>query len=130
MTDTGYPSMSIDTEANAATLRLRPGTSSRSERVHRALVADYDQSGQLTSVELLSLAAIAREGVVAQLRELVQTMEPSSSQASNNITPLREPRGWVDLFVDQIGEAIALRRAGTSRRARLPQPPPLSVSWG
>lgn len=116
-----FPSMSIDAEANAAALRLRAGRSARSERVHRSVVADFDEHEELLSVELLSLSAIRVGEVVDCIHRLVADAGHLHAYPEN-VWPIRQVSDWADLFVRQVWDAwghskVAAAGGSTAERA-------------
>lgn len=107
-------SMFVDHAANVAAIDLQPGRPiARTDEVGSSLLASYDEAGGLVSVEVLSLKAVQRPEVVAELHALLGeigelnagtgfTASPSGF-SSLAITPRRVH--IVDILIQQINRA-------------------------
>ena len=104
-------SVSVDREADIAVIDVLRGRAiSRSARVGRSLLANYDALGALVSVEVLSLHALLRRDVLAELRRLLggtAALAPAPVTAPPSWGSLTLPhanRDVVDLLVQHLGE--------------------------
>jgi hypothetical protein len=103
-------SVSVDREADIAVIDVLPGrTISRSERVGRSLLANYDALDALVSVEVLSLHALLRREVLRDLRQLLSAASAlapaavASPPGQEWLTLRPAPLDVVDSIVQHLG---------------------------
>ncbi len=108
-------SVFVDRTANMAAIDLQPGQPITSTaEVGASLLANYDDAGELVSVEVLSLRAVQRPEVIADLRSLLGDlgelgegtgfMGSQLGFSSLAITPSQ--LNVVDVLIQQINRAV------------------------
>lgn len=115
-------SVFVDRRSNMAAIDLQPGRAiDRSEEVGTSLLANYDSAGELVGVEILSLAAVRRPEVVAELHALLRSLgeldDGTSFVAGPFLTLAPRRIDIVDLLVQQINQAIT--EDGSAQEARV-----------
>jgi hypothetical protein len=103
-------SVFVDHTANMAAIDLQPGQPIASTaEVGASLLANYDSAGELVSVEILSLKAVRRPEVVAELHVLLgplgELSEGCTFLGSPFLTVAPRPLNIVDLLIQQIDHA-------------------------
>jgi hypothetical protein len=116
-------SVFVDRTANVAAIDLQPGRPiDRTVEVGASLLANYDASDELVSVEVLSLRAAQRPEVVAELHTLLGTLgELSEGVVGFAGAPVlvMSPRrlNVIDLLIQQINRATV--EDGNAQRANV-----------
>jgi hypothetical protein len=103
-------SVFVDRTANMAAIDLQPGRPiARTEEVGTSLLANYDDADELVGVEVLSLKAVRRPEVVAELHVLLGPLGELSAGVGFAGTPalVIAPHrlNIVDLLIQQIDSA-------------------------
>ncbi len=103
-------SVFVDRTSNMAAIDLRPGERiDRTEEVGGSLLANYGTDDELVSVEILSLGAVHRPEVVAELHVLLGPLGEigAGSSVLGNPSLIITPRRLdvVDLLIQQINQA-------------------------
>lgn len=115
-------SVYVDRVANMAAIDLQPGQPiHRTEEVGTSLLANYDAAHDLVGVEILSLKAVRRADVVAELHTLLgplgELREGTGFAGGPSLVIATQPLNVVDLLIQQINEVTV--EDGNERRTSM-----------